>query len=313
MIQTRERTTRESVQPTPMLTRRRRSRVGFRVPWWYVLPALSLYLFVETIPSLKGALYSFTDWDGFSADFAFIGFENYQDVFTSGSALHGLTNTVGLALGVTLFQNICGLALAVAIDTKIRSRHVLTIIFFTPVVLTPLVSGYVWGYLLSPDGTVNSLLAGLGLADLQKIWLGDPNTALICIGVAIVWQFSGYSMVIYLAGLRAVPNELKEAAQLDGAGPWRRFWAVTFPLINGALVINFVLTLIGTLGQFDQVMAMTGGGPGGATETISTVIYKEGMVQGRYAYAVALAVLMAILVAVLAFVQYRLINRQVTR
>jgi len=292
---------------------RRRHRIGLRVPWWYVLPALSLYLFVETVPSMKGALYSFTDWDGFSSEFSFIGLKNYVDVFSNGSALGGLINTVVLAVGVTLVQNICGLGLAVAIDSKIKSRHVLTVVFFTPVVLTPLVSGYVWGYLLSPNGTVNSLLESIGLGWMQRTWLGDPDTALFCIGIAIVWQFSGYSMVIYLAGLRAVPAELKEAAQLDGAGAWRRFWAVTFPLINGALVINFVLTLIGTLGQFDQVMAMTGGGPGGATETISTVIYKEGMVQGRYAYAVALAVLMALLVAVLAFVQYRLLNRQVTR
>lgn len=195
------------------------------MPWWFVIPGLALFLFIETIPSLRGTLYSFTNWDGFSADFDFVGLANYIDVFSSGRALNGLINTMILALVVTVVQNVVGLALAFAVDSRIRSRSILTVIFFTPVVLTPLVSGYIRGYLLSPNGTANAVLDAIGLSALTRTWLGDPDTALMSVAVAIVWQFSGYSMVVYLAGLRAIPGELREAAQLDGAGPWRSFWA----------------------------------------------------------------------------------------
>ena len=187
----------------------------------------------------------------------------------------------------------------------------LRVIFFTPVVLTPLVSGYIWGYLLSPRGTVNETLELLGLGFLKQTWLGDPRFALASICVAIIWQFAGYSMVIFLAGLQAIPSEINEAAVLDGAGPVKRLRTVTLPLINGALVINLMLTLIGSLSQFDQVMAMTSGGPGNATQTISTSIFRIGFASGDYPYGIALAVVMTVFVAGAAGLQYRLTSRKV--
>lgn len=288
-----------------------RRRLRVTAPWWFVLPALAIYLFVEVVPSLQGLMFSFTDWDGFSRQLDFVGLDNYRRMFGTGPAAEAFRNTFMLALGITVVQNVVGLALALGLNSRlVRSRNVLRVIFFTPVVLTPLVTGYIWNFLLTPRGSVNSLLELIGLEGLTRPWLGDPATALPSIAVAIIWQFSGYSMVIYLAGLQAIPEELYESAALDGASPSQRFWYIIRPLLNGAFVINFVLTLIGSLGQFDHVMAMTGGGPGNASQTISTVIYQQGVVQSQYGYAVSMSVLMTLMVAVLAFAQYRMIHRK---
>ncbi|MFT4029265.1 MAG: sugar ABC transporter permease [Protaetiibacter sp.] len=290
---------------------RRRRRLYQQVPLWFGIPALAIFLFVIIIPSIQGIALSFTDWNGITDDFAFVGLKNFIRIFNDPRATGALQNTLVLAVTVTVVQNVLGLLLALGVNGKVRSRHFLRIIFFTPVVLTPLVAGYIWGYLLSPRGTVNQALEALGFGFLKQTWLGDPRFALASICVAIIWQFAGYSMVIYLAGLQAIPAEVTEAALLDGAGPVRRLVSVTLPLINGAVVITLLLTLIGSLSQFDQVMAMTGGGPGNATQTISTSIYRIGFAAGDYPYGIALAVVMTIFVAAAAALQYRLTLRKV--
>lgn len=289
---------------------RRSRRSGVSVPWWFVAPAIAIYLFIVVVPSVRGGFFSFTDWNGLGSDWAFVGFRNFMEVFGDRAARAALLNTVILAVVATIVQNAIGLALALGLNSMVKSRYVLRVIFFAPVVLTPLVAGYVWSYLLSPNGAVNEFLRTVGLGSLAQDWLGDPQFALGSIVVAIVWQFSGYSMVIFLAGLQAIPDEIMEASIIDGAGPWRRFRSVIFPLLNGAVLINVMLSLIGGLKQFDQVIAMTGGGPGTATETISTLIYKNAFALGEYPFSTALAVVMTLLIAGLAAVQYRITSRK---
>jgi len=297
----------EKVQPGP---RRWRS---VRPPFWFVLPALVVYGFVTLWPAGRGVVYAFTDWDGLSATFGWVGFDNFARVFTEDLGVAALRNTLFFAAAVMVLQNVLGLLLALALNTTVKSRGVLRTVFFTPVVLTPLVTGYIWSYLLEPTGTVNTLLESAGLGELAQNWLGDPKFALGSVIVAYLWQFSGLSMVIYLAGLQAIPPELTEAAVIDGAGPVRRLFSITLPLINGSLVINGLLTMVTGLGQFDQVYAMTGGGPLHATETISTVIYRKGFQDGDIPFGSALALAMAIVVGVLAVTQFRLTSRQVDR
>ncbi|MEV4016024.1 sugar ABC transporter permease [Nonomuraea angiospora] len=288
----------------------RRRRVGVRAPWWFVVPAIAVYLFIVVVPSANGALFSFTDWNGLRADWSFVGLENFAAVFSDRAARDALLNTLVLAAVTTVAQNVVGLLLALGLNTMVKSRYLLRVIFFAPVVLTPLVAGYVWSFLLSPNGAVNEALRAVGLGAFAHDWLGDPDTALYAIVAEIVWQFAGYSMVIYLAGLQAIPAEVLEAATIDGAGAWSKFRRVVLPLLNGAVVINVMLCLIGGLKQFDQVMAMTGGGPGTATETISTGIYKSAFVLGDFPFSIALAVVMTVVIAVLASAQFRLTQRK---
>lgn len=288
---------------------RGRGSVGIRAPRWFLLPALALYLFIVVVPSLRGGLFAFTDWNGLRPDWSFVGLDNFTDVLTDHGAREALSNTVILAFVGTVVQNLLGLLLALGVNSMVKTRNFLRVVFFAPVMLTPLVAGYLWGFMLSPDGAVNEALRAVGLESLTRDWLGDPDTALYAVCAAIIWQFAGYSMVIYLAGLQAIPKEVLEAATIDGAGPWTRFRHVVLPLINGAVVINVMLCLIGGLKQFDQVMAMTGGGPGTASETISTTIYKSAFTLGDFPYSIALAVIMTVLIACLAGVQYRITLR----
>ncbi|WP_285725632.1 carbohydrate ABC transporter permease [Psychromicrobium xiongbiense] len=287
-------------------------RAGLRVPWWFLVPGLAVYIFVVIWPTLQGMGFAFTDWNGLSSHFSFVGFENFTKVLGDKDAISAIQNTLVLAFVVTLFQTLFGLLLALGLNQRLKTRNLLRTIFFMPVVLTPLVAGYVWSYLLAPRGALNSLLDSVGLGVLSHDWLGDPSTALGAICVTIVWQFSGYSMVIFLAGLQAIPDELMEAAIIDGAGPFQRFWRVTFPLLNGSVVIVLLLTMIGSLNQFAQVYVMTKGGPFHATETISTLILKKGFQAGDYPYGTALGVIMAIIVGAFAILQYRLTTRRVT-
>lgn len=291
-------------------TKRARGRRG--IPWWFVTPGLALYLFVVIWPTVEGARYAFTDWNGLSSDFSFVGFGNFTRVLRDDDAGAAIRNTLVLAVVVTVLQTAVGLLLAVGLNNpRLRSRNLLRTVFFLPVVFTPLVAGYVWSYLLAPQGAINSLLETIGLGRLAHDWLGDPATALMAICVTIVWQFAGYSMVIFLAGLQAIPQELMEAAMIDRAGPVRRFIFVTMPLVNGSMVIVLLLTMIGSLNQFAQVYVMTKGGPLHATETISTLILKRGFQAGDYPYGTALAVVMALVVGAFAVLQYRLTVRRV--
>ena len=276
-----------------------------------MVPALTGYIYVVLWPAVQGSIFAFTDWNGLTSDFSFVGLDNFIKVIQDSAATRAITNTIVLAVVVTVLQNLVGLFLALGLNSKVKSRGVLRTVFFAPVVLTPLVAGYIWSYLLAPRGAVNDMLETVGLGQFKQDWLGNPDTALGAICVTLIWQFAGYSMVIFLSGLQAIPQEINEAAVLDGAGPIRRLVSVTLPLLNGAIVINLLLTMIGGLGQFAHVYIMTNGGPFGSTETISTLILRKAFQTGDFPYGIALGVVMALIVGVFAITQYRLTLRQV--
>jgi raffinose/stachyose/melibiose transport system permease protein len=277
---------------------------------WFAVPALVFYVFVVVVPTLRGGLLAFTDWDGLSQAYEFIGVENFVRVFTEPTALQALGTTLIIAAAITVFQNLIGLLLALGVNSRIKSRNVLRVVFFAPVVITPVVVAYLWKFMLTPDGAVNSALGGLGLGGLQQDWLGDPTLALVSVIFVAVWQNAGFSMVIYLAGLQSIPQELLEAAEVDGAGAWRRFRSVVWPLLAPATTINLMLTVIAGLKMFSEVFVLTGGGPGTATQTLSTLIYKSAFQFNEFAYSIALALVLAVIVAVISGAQYRLANRK---
>lgn len=296
----------------PLDERRGRRRRSARspVPWWFVVPAAAFYVFAVAWPSLQGAALSLTDWDGLSPERSFVGLAQFERLFSDASATGAIWHTLVIAVGITVLQNLVGLLLALGVHTRIRSRDVLRVALFAPAVITPVAVGYLWQFLLSPQGAVNGLLGAVGLERLQRSWLGDGDLALAAIVVVIIWQFAGYSMVIFLAGLQGVPEEVLEASRVDGAGPFRRFWSIVRPELAPALTINLMLSIIGGLKLFDQVWVMTGGGPGTSTDTMSTLIYKNAFQFNDFAYGIAMALVLTFFVALLSSGQYALLRRQ---
>jgi raffinose/stachyose/melibiose transport system permease protein len=289
--------------------RRRRHYGVEKVPWFFLAPALFLYIFIVLYPAGSGVVYAFTDWDGWTLRASFVGLANFNRLFQDPQALAALEHVLMLATVITLVQTAVGLALALGVNAQLKTRHALRVIFFAPVVFVPLVVAYIWQYLLTPDGPINAILGGVGLSGLEQTWLGDPNLALWSIALISIWQNVGFSMTIFIAGLQGVPAELIEAANLDGAGPWRRLWAVTFPLLAPATTINVVLTLMGSLKLFDQVYGTTGGGPGYATETLATFLFKEGFLNSHYGYGSAIGLAMTALVFVISLVVVTILRR----
>jgi raffinose/stachyose/melibiose transport system permease protein len=290
---------------------RRRRRSG--PPWWFALPAMLLFAFVVLVPSARGVYYAVTDWDGLDPAFSVIGLRNFTAMFGDADAMHAVGHTLLIAVSITIIQNGLGLLLALGVNSTIKSRNVLRVFLFAPAVVTPIVTAYLWRNLLGPDGAVNSLLQAIGLGAWRQDWLGDPNLALWSIVAVIVWQYAGYSMVIFLAGLQSIPRDIYEAADLDGAGPVRRFVSVTRPLLAPAFTINLMLSIIGGIKLFDQVYALTGGGPGHATDTLSTLIYKDAFTLGEFGYSIALAVVLTIIVAVVSTGQFTVLSRNEKR
>ncbi|MFD8215478.1 carbohydrate ABC transporter permease [Streptomyces sp. NPDC059697] len=291
-------------EPVPKVRRARTTP-----PWWFALPALLLFAFVVLVPSARGVYYAFTDWDGLDPDFSFIGLDNFSAMLDDPDAMQAIWHTLLIAVSITVVQNAVGLLLALGVNSVIKSRNALRVFLFAPAVITPIVTAYLWRNLLGPDGAVNSLFGAVGLDGWQQDWLGSPQVALWSVIGVIVWQYAGYSMVIFLAGLQSVPKEIHEAAAIDGAGPVRRFWSVTRPLLAPALTINLMLSIIGGIKLFDQVYALTGGGPGHATDTLSTLIYKDAFTLGEFGYSIALAVVLTIIVAVVSTGQYLVLSR----
>ena len=296
----------------PASTRRpgRRRSFSLTTPsWLFAAPALLVYALVVLYPAISGVFYAFTDWSGIGEDMSFVGLANFQTLLGDEQAMGSIGNTLLLTLAIVAVQNGIGLLLALGVHAKLRSRALLRVIFFAPVVVSPVMVAFLWKYIYNPDPS-----AGLnGLLGLDVNWLGDPSVALWSVAGMVVWQYAGYSMVIFLAGLEGVPKELHEAAMIDGAGTFQRFRYVTWPLLAPALTINMMLSTIGGLKLFDQIFATTNGGPGYATETLSTVLYKQAFVFGKFGYSTAIALVLALFVAAVSLVQvYYLRSREVT-
>jgi raffinose/stachyose/melibiose transport system permease protein len=308
-------TTRRPAGPVTARLSARRRRAGFLTPpWWFVVPALLVYAVVVLYPSITGVAYAFTDWSGIGGK-SFNGLANFRALFGDERAMGALRNTLLLTVAIVIVQNGVGLLLALGVNARIKSRTVLRVIFFAPVVVSPVMVAFLWKYVYNPDphAGLNGLLGLLGLGGLRQDWLGDPSLALWSVAGMVVWQYAGYSMVIFLAGLEAVPADLHEAAMIDGAGRFQQFRYITWPLLAPSLTINIMLSTIGGLKLFDQVYAATGGGPGYASETLSTVLYKQAFVFGKFGYSTAIALVLALFVAAVSLVQIAYLRgREVT-
>ena len=272
--------------------------------WWWALPGIILVIAIHYIATAVGGFFAFTDWSGIG-DFSWIGLDNFVKIFNDPSKLLALGNTLFLAFASVILSNIVGLGLALGLNRTLKSRYILRVLFFMPVVLSPLAVSYIWKFIFDFNGPINVVLKAVGLGEFVKPWVADPALAIWTVLIVIVWQNTGFAMVIYMAGLAAVPIEIEEAAAIDGANLWQRFWHVVLPSIRPAVAIATTLGIVNGLRVFDQIMALTAGGPAGATETLATQVYKESFALGNFGYGAALALILTLIILAFALVQQR--------
>lgn len=286
-------------------TRVRRDWIGYA----YVLPPLAILSFVVLIPAAYAAWISFFDWNGVSKG-RWIGLDNYTAAFHDPVVRQALLHSVVLVLFYSAIPIVIGLIL-----TGIIARHPLRAtgmwrtILFLPQVLSVVVVGVTWRWLLLQDGPVNELLRAVGLGSWTRVWLGDFTYALPTEGAIGTWMLSGLCMVLFLAGAQAIDPDLYDAANVDGAGVIREFFTVTVPGLRNVIVVAFVLTFAVSVNNFSLVWVTTQGGPGTETTVASTLIYTRAFVVNTLGDASALAILLGILVLALSFGITRLSER----
>jgi raffinose/stachyose/melibiose transport system permease protein len=292
---------------------RRRTRRGRGAPWLWVVPAVAIVVALRYVATGAGAWYAFTDWDGISQHARFVGLDNFREILRDSASRGALEHTLELALAFVVVSNVLGLALALALNRMVKTRGVLRALFFAPVVMSSLAVSYIWQFIFSYSGPLNGALGGIGLDSLKRGWTGDPTWAIWTIFVVLVWQFVGLTMVMYLAGLQGIPEELDEASAVDGASTRRRFRKITLPLLAPAITVSVTLSTVYGLGVFDQVFALTGGGPVDASETLATQIYKQTFAFGRFGYGTALSLILTVLITVLALAQLAVLRSRERR
>ncbi|WP_438348607.1 carbohydrate ABC transporter permease [Paenibacillus sp. FA6] len=278
----------------------------FTAFYWMTLPAVLLFFVFLTLPALQGIYYSFTNWNGFGKNYDFVGFKNYINLFTDNNVGNAYLFTFKFAIVVTILINILSLLIAIGLNAKIKARNFFRGIYFLPNILSVLIVGYIFNYLFSNVFTVWG--KNLGIEALSTNILGSESTAWIGIVIVAVWQGIAFNTILYLAGLQTIPTTLYEASNLDGANRWQEFWKITFPLIAPFFTINMVLAMKNSLMVFDQIVALTNGGPGRATQSISHLIYIGGFQGGEFAYQSANSVIYFIVIAVISFVQVRFLQ-----
>jgi raffinose/stachyose/melibiose transport system permease protein len=297
-------------QRSPLRVRRRRRR---GVPLLWAVPGLALAVALHFVAVGAGAWYAFTDWNGISATANWVGLRNFRDLFESEVARSALWHTLELAAVYVVVVNVIGLALALALNRTVRSRNLLRALFFAPVVLSPLATAFIWRFIFDFRGPVNGFLHAVGLSSWERPWLGDPGVALWVVAAVFVWQNVGLTMSFYLAGLQGIPEELDEAAAVDGASMFLRLRAVTMPMLAPAMTISIAFTTIQAFRIFDTVVGLTNGGPGTATETLTTQLFSQGFAANRFGYAAAFALVLVGLIAAVSITQIMVLRTREAR
>ena len=270
--------------------------------YWMTVPAMILFMVFLYWPFLRGVMYSFTNSKGYGK-YKWIGLTNYKAMFQDERIGRAYLFTFFIAIVVTILVNLLSMFIAVLLNSKIAFRNGFRAIYFIPYTLAVLVVGYVFKYIFMMP--IPELGKALGIGWLSESMIASESLAWAPIVVLSVWQGVAYTTLIYLAGLQTIDTDIYEAAALDGVNAWQKFWQITFPLIGPFFTINLVLTMKGALGTFDQVVALTGGGPNSATETVTYLIYQGGLTGGEYAYQTANAVMFFIVLAIIAFIQLK--------
>ncbi len=263
-----------------------------------ILPAFIGFVVLYIAPTVMSFLYSVTNWSVYNPEIHFVGLKNFRKIFEDEKTVAALLHSIKYAILITVCQNTLAVLLAVFLNRKSKAADFVKSVTFLPAVLSIMVVGYLFQYIMTSadGGLLNGIIQFFGGKPVN--WLGDAKIALYSVLITQVWQWTGWSMVIYIANLKSIDGALYEAADIDGASGIQKFFRVTLPLLYPAVSFNILMSLIGGMKMFDAVFVMTKGGPGYATETIMTTLIREGFSSGRNAYACAFAVVFFIVVFV---------------
>jgi multiple sugar transport system permease protein len=276
----------------------------------FLLPAFALIGIFFVVPVAAALLLSLTDFDiyavGDLANARFVGLRNYARLLREPVFWSALKNTFYFALVGGPVTIAAALVAALLVNAKlVRFKSFFRTVYFAPFVTTLVAVAIVWRYLYHPRyGLLNHALGGVGIGPID--WLGDPNWAMPAIILMAVWKNFGYNMLIFIAGLQSIPDELYEAASLDGAGAWRRFWHITLPMLGPTMLFVGVITMIGYFQLFAEPYVMTAGGPLRATTSVVLLMYEEGFRWWRMGYAAALAFVLFLVILAATLLQFRL-------
>ncbi|MFC5471352.1 carbohydrate ABC transporter permease [Cohnella suwonensis] len=275
----------------------------------FTLPVLICIAVAFYIPFAMTIRYSMTKWNGISKSPKFIGLDNFKQIFMGDSNFTDAAwFTVKYAVLYILIVNVLAIGLAVILDMKLKSTTWLRTSFFIPYILSLVIVGFIWKFIFMQG--FESLGASTGWGIFKLSWLGEPGLAFLSILGVSVWQSIGFYMVIYIAGLQSVPEDLKEAATVDGAGPVRRFASITLPLLAPSITISVFMALTNSIKVFDVILSLTGGGPGGTTYSVAYDIYRDTFQNNLYGYGTAKALILFVAVLAITLLQLTLFKRR---
>lgn len=288
------------------MTNKKKNSITF---WLFLLPSLFIFINVVIIPFLLGTIYSFTNWDGFDiAGAKFVALDNYIKIFSDQSFINAFVLSLKYSFVMIILVNVVGLALALLVTKKMKSSNLLRSIYFLPNLIGGLILGFIWQFIFT------KLFEQLGVTLNQKKifynWLDDPRMAFWALVIVGTWQMAGYVMVIYIAGIQNISDEVLEAAQIDGAGPFRRFVNIIFPLVIPSFTISLFITLSNSFKQYDTNLSLTNGGPFGKTELISMNIFRTAFQHNDYAFAQSKAIILFLFIMVVTVIQVYLTKKR---
>lgn len=280
-------------------------------PWVFLLPAVALFVAFFLLPNLLNFYLPFTDWSGYRSEIRFTGLSTFKGLASDGTLTASLRITLEYAILAALFQNLFGLSLALLLYADTRSNRILRALFFLPVLISPLAIGYIFQALLAPDGALNRGLSTLTGGHVGIPWLGSVDWTIVVVAAIHGWKWMGLAMLVYLAGLKSVPQDVVDAARIDGADPWQSFRLVRWPLVAPAVTFNVAAALIGSLNVFDIPQATTGGGPASTTRVLNLYIFQV-FGEGLYAQATAMSLVLFLLATAIAIPLVTYLRRRET-
>jgi multiple sugar transport system permease protein/raffinose/stachyose/melibiose transport system permease protein len=241
---------------------------------WFLLPSLLLVGFFFVLPFVLNVPFAFSQWSSYSSSIPFVGFDNFTLMWQSGALGGAIRITLIYAVIAMAVQNVVALTLAHALRDSNRVNTFFRSLYFLPVLMSPLAAGYVWRGIVDPAGPLNAAIAVV-VPGFDYAWLGHPVSAVATVAFVDGWKWSGIATLVYIAGLNSIPSSVKEAALVDGANGWTRFWRITVPLLAPAFTFNITTTLVGALSAYDVIAAATNGGPGTSTTTLNVAVQQQ--------------------------------------